>query len=138
LSNHQLARKLKGYGIRSKNVRIGHDIAKGYERGQFDDAFARYLSSPIPPSQTATPLQPSNHAGFGVAVCKTEPLHPPPNRYTATHGDGEKCSGVAVCSGSQKQTATREAAPALGCSGVAVCGGGTSEEYTEDEAYDLV
>lgn len=113
LSNHQLARKLKGYGIRSKNVRIGHDVAKGFERGQFDDAFARYLSPLIPPAETATPLQPSNHVGFGVAVCKSVALH-------------------------QTQTATREAAPILGCSGVAVCGGGASEAYTEDEAYGLV
>jgi hypothetical protein len=113
LSHHQLARKLKGYGIRSKNVRIGHDVAKGYERGWFEDAFARYLSPLIPPAETATPLQPSNHAGFGVAVCKSVALH-------------------------QTQTATREAAPALDCSGVAVCGGGAGEAYTEDEAYGLV
>ena len=113
LSNHQLARKLKGYGIRSKNVRIGHDVAKGFERGQFEDAFARYLSLPIPPAETATPLQTSNHAGFGVAVCKSVALQQP-------------------------QTATRKAAPMLDCSGVAVCGGGGSEGYAGDEAYGLL
>lgn len=69
LSHHQLARKLKSYGIRSKNVRIGHDVAKGFERGQFDDAFARYLSPLTPPAETATPPQPSKNNWLGVAGC---------------------------------------------------------------------
>lgn len=113
LSHHQLARKLKSYGIRSKNVRIGHDVAKGFERGQFDDAFARYLFPLTSPAETATPLQPSNHAGFSVAVSETIALH-------------------------KNQSATREAAPALDCSGVALCGGGAGEAYREDAAYGLV
>lgn len=38
----QLATKLKGYGIQSKTIRIGHVTAKGYEREQLKDAFIRY------------------------------------------------------------------------------------------------
>lgn len=113
LSHHQLARKLKAYGIRSKNVRIDHEVSKGFERAQFADTFARYLSSSTPPSETATPLHPSIHAGLRVAVCES---------VAAT----------------ENQTATPKPAPLLDCSGVAVCGGGIGEEAYEDAAHDLV
>lgn len=40
----QLARLLSAYGVRSKTVRLGPSkTPKGFERAQFDDAFARYL-----------------------------------------------------------------------------------------------
>jgi hypothetical protein len=46
LSPRQLASQLAIYGIKSKTVRVGKfDTPKGYERSQFDDAFARYLSA---------------------------------------------------------------------------------------------
>jgi len=43
VSPRQIAKRLKGYGITSKNVRIGYDTPKGFEREQFDEAFSRYL-----------------------------------------------------------------------------------------------
>jgi hypothetical protein len=43
--------KLKEYGVKRKNVRIFGKVPKGYERAQFDDAFARYLS--LPPEEVA-------------------------------------------------------------------------------------
>lgn len=47
ISPRQLARLLAVYGIRSKTVRLGpYSTPKGYEYGQFADAFARYLSPP--------------------------------------------------------------------------------------------
>jgi hypothetical protein len=45
LSPRGLAKLLKPYGIKSKNVRVGADIPKGYERAQFEDAWERYLGS---------------------------------------------------------------------------------------------
>lgn len=39
----QLSRLLKDYGIKPKTVRFGRDTPKGFERAQFDEAFARYL-----------------------------------------------------------------------------------------------
>lgn len=50
ITARQLGRMLKGYSIHSKNIRIGYEQSKGYERSDFKDAFSRYLS----PS-TATP-----------------------------------------------------------------------------------
>jgi Protein of unknown function (DUF3631) len=38
-----LARRLKDYGIRSKDIGIGQDHAKGYYASQFNEAFHRYL-----------------------------------------------------------------------------------------------
>ena len=40
----QLSRRLKEYGISSKQLRIGYDNKKGFERAQFEDVFARYLT----------------------------------------------------------------------------------------------
>lgn len=47
MSPRQLAKRLADYGIKSKTVRLGPSkTPKGYERSQFDDAFARYLPPP--------------------------------------------------------------------------------------------
>lgn len=46
ITPRQLAKLLSGYGIKPKTVRFGNSTPKGYERSQFDDAFARYLPDP--------------------------------------------------------------------------------------------
>ena len=38
-----LGRRLKNYKIKSKDIRIGEPVKKGFEREQFVDAWARYL-----------------------------------------------------------------------------------------------
>jgi len=45
---HQLARKLKPYGIKSKQVTVDGENARGFPAGAFADAFDRYLPSPQP------------------------------------------------------------------------------------------
>jgi putative DNA primase/helicase len=50
----QLARLLKPFSIRPRNIRIGTAVGRGYHRWQFEDVFGRYLPEV---SQTATPLQ---------------------------------------------------------------------------------
>jgi putative DNA primase/helicase len=59
LSKNSLARLLKPFKIKSRNIRIGLDTPKGYEREQFNDAFSRYLPplASAPPFQTATTPQ---------------------------------------------------------------------------------
>jgi putative DNA primase/helicase len=49
---HRLASMLEPFGIRPKVLRIGDKTPRGYERAQFEDAWARY-----PRPQTATPQQ---------------------------------------------------------------------------------
>jgi hypothetical protein len=39
----RLAQLLRPYGVRSKDLRIGDGIAKGYERADFEDAWGRYV-----------------------------------------------------------------------------------------------
>jgi 5S rRNA maturation endonuclease (ribonuclease M5) len=53
LTQNGLARRLKNFGIRPKNIRFGDEQAKGFEREFFDDAFSRYLPciSSVPPKQ---------------------------------------------------------------------------------------
>lgn len=68
LSPRQLAKRLGGYGVSSKNLKISYgDVKKGFERSQFEEAFARYLTSSHPPENARYPLQPSNGAPFEVA-----------------------------------------------------------------------
>lgn len=42
----QVAKKLKEYGVTSKNLRIAQSVTKGFECTQFSDAFSRYLATP--------------------------------------------------------------------------------------------
>jgi putative DNA primase/helicase len=53
-----LARNLAAFGIHSGNIRIGEEQAKGYERVQFDDVFARYV--PETPQTSAATVPPSH------------------------------------------------------------------------------
>jgi hypothetical protein len=53
LNPRRLATLLKPYGIKSKTVRLDDDTTlKGYKREEFNNAFARYLSSSGAPSVT--------------------------------------------------------------------------------------
>jgi len=67
LSPRQLAKQLAVYGIQSKTVRLGEKrTPKGYDRLQFEDAFARYLTPPpnLPPQRNdATELAVGKPAG---------------------------------------------------------------------------
>lgn len=47
LNDLGLAKRLKGYGIKPKPVRIGGDVCRGYDRQDFHDAWKRYLP-PLP------------------------------------------------------------------------------------------
>jgi putative DNA primase/helicase len=45
ITQHQLARRLRPYGVISQPIRDGEEVFKGYWRAAFDDASARYLPS---------------------------------------------------------------------------------------------
>lgn len=51
----QISKRLAEYGIKSKPVRIGIEVGKGYEKSQFEDAFFRYI--PLSPENSVTTLQ---------------------------------------------------------------------------------
>ena len=58
LSDNQLARRLKQYGVKSKTLRLDdHHFAKGYARADLHDAWRRYLPpSPDKPVTAVTPV----------------------------------------------------------------------------------
>jgi hypothetical protein len=46
LNSRGLSRRLAGYGIKAKSVRVGESVARGYSRDDLTDAWSRYLSPP--------------------------------------------------------------------------------------------
>lgn len=70
-----LAKRLRPYDIKPKNIRIGASVVKGYERSDFLDAWTRYL-----------PAEP--HPGPEDSATAATPLHPalevedPPDLYS--------------------------------------------------------
>lgn len=75
MSARQLGNRLAEFGLRAKSLRIDHAVQKGFERGQFADAWTRYLdgadaSSPDTPLPCVTALQTFKH-----------------NELSVTHGD---------------------------------------------------
>jgi putative DNA primase/helicase len=91
----QVSKQLSAYEISSKNIRIGHETPKGFERTQFADAFKRYLSVPLnlPPHPPQT-LQANKHVTLRVAAS----IQPNSSKHKA---------------------ATLKPAPMLACGGVA-------------------
>ncbi|NYH23958.1 DUF3631 domain-containing protein [Paraburkholderia bryophila] len=95
LSLKQLAKRLGQFGIKSRNIRSGYAVAKGYDRADFSDTFARYL---FLDDFAATPLQPSTSKAYSVAGA---PLQGHGKNAPATlkpipvKADSE-CSGVAA------------------------------------------
>ena len=80
-----LARNLAAFGIHSGNIRIGEEQAKGYERVQFDDVFARYVpeipqtsAAPVPPSRSEVKPEilavPKDEVGTGEKTAVYEAL----------------------------------------------------------------
>lgn len=59
LTQNGLARLLKPFSVRSKTMRIGENLKKGYELSSFNDAFKRYIPLILPVS-SVTPLQDNN------------------------------------------------------------------------------
>jgi hypothetical protein len=61
LNARSLAKLLRPYGIKSKNVRVGTEQAKGYERADLADAWRRYSDAPA--SQASQRPQPKETPG---------------------------------------------------------------------------
>ncbi len=108
VSPKQVAKRLRDFGIKSKNVRIGYDTPKGFDLEQFQEAFARYLSTP-----------PEN------------PPHPP-QTPEASNDEASRVADVSPRSGTTNASATPEPAPVLGCGGVAGKNGVSGENSTSD------
>lgn len=65
LTARQLGNMLETYDIKSRNLRFGGQVLRGFTREQFDEAFASYLADSD--TSAATPLQVNNYANYNVA-----------------------------------------------------------------------
>jgi putative DNA primase/helicase len=93
MTAHQLARLLKPFGIKSKNIRDGARIVRGLERSQFEDAWTRYL----PQTGGSDPLHRYNPGNPPVSD-DFNPLHTPPDvadKNPSKPAAKANCSGVA-------------------------------------------
>lgn len=96
ITKNSLARLLKPYKIKSQTLRLSPtEVAKGYERAQFNDAFSRYLC-PIdqdPPNKAVTPLHPTAGAASGD-FSKSNGANSVTNEKTLKPTAGAACDGV--------------------------------------------
>jgi hypothetical protein len=65
LNDRGLALRLRQYGIKSKQVRIGEITLKGYERADFIDVWKRYLPPPPSSERSETSETSETKPGFG-------------------------------------------------------------------------
>ena len=127
MTARNLAKRLSEYSIKSMNVRFGHEVAKGFHRSQFEDAFARYLPQ-TSPEIPATPRQNLESRGnAGVSECSvilsgaaTDDNLPLPRQPEG----GSETVEVAECGGIENYDATRKSPEINECSGVAEFGAG--------------
>lgn len=68
----QLARALAPFGIRPATLRFGQGTAKGYQREDFAEAWARYLPAETPSSATAGGIEPSHRHNQGKSRASGE------------------------------------------------------------------
>jgi hypothetical protein len=95
ITDNQLARRLRQYGVKSKNVRIGDAVPKGYIRADLYDVWRRYL--PPLADKPATPATAATSQSFqdvGVAPAEKEAAtdETGPLRVAPVAGDVEACS----------------------------------------------
>jgi len=81
INGREIAKLLAPYNIHSRDIRVGGQVRKGYDREALRDAWQRYLTAADPDSRADTPaaataLQPQVKADIPSA---TQPLH---ERYT--------------------------------------------------------
>lgn len=113
ISAAKVARLLRPYGITPHNVRIGEKILKGYEEGNFTDAWKRYLraSNPLPGTypdpEAATPLQASVHADFRDVQAATGDENVAAPKCDIPDKNAP-CSGVAVSQATRAENSGTE------------------------------
>ncbi|MGZ8176173.1 MULTISPECIES: DUF3631 domain-containing protein [Methylobacter] len=142
IAPRQVSNKLKGYGITSKDVRIGYEVKKGFFKDQFQESFGRYLSDskkllPNTPFLSATPLQPNTDEAFSVATGKhasaTDDIYP----LQATKNDADKnCRVVADKTqrcGNENPSATLQTTDDKRCSVVADRAQKATERFLSDD-----
>jgi Protein of unknown function (DUF3631) len=103
LSDNQLARRLRQYGVKSRNVRVGDRVPKGYDTADLVDVWRRYLP-PLAdkPATAATPATSRSFQDVSVAATEFEGATDGVEAATLMSegvapvaGENEACSGSA-------------------------------------------
>ncbi len=146
ISPRQVSNRLHGYGIKSKDVRIGHEVKKGFEKDQFQESFKRYLSDskkllPDTPFLSATTLQSTTDVAYSVAEAKhknaTDSFYPLHATNSDANTNAEKRSVVADKTqrcGKENLSATLQATANKGCSVVADRAPDSAEKFLSDDS----
>jgi Protein of unknown function (DUF3631) len=101
LNDNQLARRLRQYDVKSRNVRIGDAVPKGYTRADLYDVWRRYLP-PLAdkPATAATAATSEEFQGDTVAASETGTATDDPGTLHTDPDVAPVAGGVAACSGS--------------------------------------
>ena len=141
-----VSKKLSGYGIRSKTIRLGLITKKGFERSDFEESFSRYLSknfSPDTPVSTVTPSQPRQNGGCSVAVDEsvtaqsvtnvtTMQKQVEPDTSVKNVTGSENVTDESNCDGTKNAKVTLQPSIHAGCYGVTVETGGVAKKNNEE------
>ena len=108
ITQNKLARLLKPPGIAPVQIRVEGEKARGYERHQFEDAFARYLASEGV-SNRYSGTNADNMGTSGTSSTGTAGKSVPDEKCKKSNNDG-LCTGVPVGKGvpEEKGLSTRE------------------------------
>ncbi|WP_188130702.1 DUF3631 domain-containing protein [Paraburkholderia panacisoli] len=146
MTPRQLSQMLGEYGISTISIKFGYgDVRRGYRIEHFQDAFSRYLGTPV----SATPLPPNVGEHLEVATAKlqfaTHVQNPLPAAFSALAGEVSQevaSSGYTESgSGSENHFATPKTLSGKPGSGVADTAAeihGEGHFMTDDEAEDRV
>ncbi|MGH8577105.1 MAG: DUF3631 domain-containing protein, partial [Gammaproteobacteria bacterium] len=95
ITPRQVAAALRRFGLKPALVRVGAEVARGYVKDGFTDAFARYLPPVTPEEGGSDPLHRYNVGGARV-VADLDPLHRP---FPVTDRDPLEARQDAGCNG---------------------------------------
>lgn len=111
LTARQLAKRLDNYNVKSKIVRVGYEVKRGYEVKEFEEPFLRYLCmSSVPPVLSVTTLQPLQDVAFSVTDNNIYPLHTDLSVTTLQH----PLQKIEVCNDCKFFTENRQNPQGLG------------------------
>ncbi|MCD2449723.1 DUF3631 domain-containing protein [Methylicorpusculum oleiharenae] len=123
ISPRQVSTRLNGYGIKSKDIRIGCDHKKGYYKAQFEEAFSRYVHGNSvtladPPFSSVTTRHSTNDAAYSVTDRKPVARHPDlsaTTRQVENVTDNQNVTDKTRQHGYENLSATPQATNGAGC-----------------------
>jgi hypothetical protein len=98
ITDNQLARRLRQYGVKSKVIRVGDSTPRGYTRDDLRDVWRRYL--PSPPDKPATDATAATSQAFQRDSVAAQEFEDAMDVFEAQQGGDGDVAPVAGCCGS--------------------------------------